>query len=53
MKLCNIRIHKWKYSQPAITHLKYRTCEVCGKHQVKGDNVILSLLPIWWTIKNK
>lgn len=37
MKLCNVGIHKWIHSQPFITHLKYRTCRVCGKHQVKED----------------
>ncbi len=53
MKLCNIGIHKWQHSQPAVTYRKYRTCEICNKHQVKGEKLLLSIIPIWWTIKNK
>ena len=52
MKLCNIGIHKWKYSQPSISSKKYRTCLLCGKHQVKDTKLFLSIIPLWWTIKN-
>lgn len=52
MKFCNIGIHKWKYSAPSITHLRYRTCEICKNQQVKGND-ILKRISTWWTIKNK
>jgi hypothetical protein len=48
MKLCKVGIHKWVYAAPVVTHLKYRTCKVCGKHQVK-QQYKLSFIPIWWT----
>jgi hypothetical protein len=52
MKLCSIGIHKWQYTKPAVTYRKYRTCEICNKHQVRDEKNVL-LIPVWWTIKNK